>query len=178
MDGDTLLLTNGQRVRLVGIDTPEVHPSEKMERDSEGSSRRKDAIRKLGERASRFTAELVTGREITLKFDPSTKANANVDRYGRILAYVYFTPRPCDELELWVADDVCELESYRKGFLNALVVEAGYASTLTRYPFKFMEQFRELEAEARNENRGLWKPDPKSASLETVGPQNVSWAIP
>jgi len=33
VDGDTLLLKNGQRIRLIGVDTPEVHVSKKLYRD-------------------------------------------------------------------------------------------------------------------------------------------------
>ena len=39
IDGDTLLLGNGERVRLIGIDTPEVHESGKLYRDAERSQR-------------------------------------------------------------------------------------------------------------------------------------------
>ena len=30
VDGDTLNLSNGQKVRLIGVDTPEVHYSDKL----------------------------------------------------------------------------------------------------------------------------------------------------
>ena len=33
VDGDTLLLTNGERIRLIGVDAPEVHESNKLYRD-------------------------------------------------------------------------------------------------------------------------------------------------
>ena len=39
VDGDTLLLTNGERVRLIGVDTPEVHKSKKLNRDAERTGR-------------------------------------------------------------------------------------------------------------------------------------------
>ena len=39
VDGDTLKLENGERVRLIGIDTPEMHESDKLYRDSQGQDR-------------------------------------------------------------------------------------------------------------------------------------------
>ncbi|MFX0202946.1 MAG: hypothetical protein ACFFCW_43135, partial [Candidatus Hodarchaeota archaeon] len=39
VDGDTLLLTNGERIRLVSVDTPEVHESKKHHRDVERRGR-------------------------------------------------------------------------------------------------------------------------------------------
>ena len=51
VDGDTLLLKNGQRVRLIGVDTPEVHVSKKLYRDAGRSHRDIKTIRDLGKRA-------------------------------------------------------------------------------------------------------------------------------
>jgi endonuclease YncB( thermonuclease family) len=36
-------------------------------------------------------------------------------------------------------------------------VEQWRLQTLTRYPFKYIEEFRRLEREARQEGRGLWQ---------------------
>lgn len=71
IDGDTLLLTNGERLRLLGVDTPEtVHPSHPVEL--------------LGPEASQFTKRMAEGRTVRLGFDKERR-----DRYGRLLAYVY-----------------------------------------------------------------------------------------
>jgi len=71
VDGDTLVLENGERVRLIGVDTPEtVHPQKPVER--------------FGKQASAFTRRLLEGQRVRLKFDQQRR-----DRYGRTLAYVY-----------------------------------------------------------------------------------------
>lgn len=59
VDGDTLLLTNGERVRLIGVDTPEVHQSKKLYRDAKRSGRDIKTIKALGRRASAFTKKMV-----------------------------------------------------------------------------------------------------------------------
>ena len=51
VDGDSLLLTNGERVRLIGADTPEVHESKKLYRDAQRSGRDIKTIKALGRRA-------------------------------------------------------------------------------------------------------------------------------
>lgn len=71
VDGDTLLLQDGRRVRLIGVDTPETkHPRRPVE--------------PFGPEASAFTRDHVEGRSVRLEFDKERR-----DRYGRILAYVY-----------------------------------------------------------------------------------------
>lgn len=71
VDGDTLLLVGGERVRLIGIDTPEsVKPDTPPE--------------PFGHEASAFTKELAEGREVRLVFDRHRE-----DQYGRTLAFVY-----------------------------------------------------------------------------------------
>lgn len=75
VDGDTIIISlNGknERVRLIGIDTPEsVHP---------------DASKNVaeGELASNFTKKLLEGKSVALELDVQER-----DHYGRILAYIY-----------------------------------------------------------------------------------------
>jgi len=62
VDGDTLKLTNGERVRLIGIDTPEVHPSKKLQRDAKRSGKDIETITAMGRKASKFVKDLVEGQ--------------------------------------------------------------------------------------------------------------------
>lgn len=79
VDGDTLLLANGERVRLLGVNTPETkHPSKPVE--------------PFGEEASAFTRAMVEGRTVRLELDRERR-----DAYGRILAYVYIDQRFLNE---------------------------------------------------------------------------------
>jgi endonuclease YncB( thermonuclease family) len=55
VDGDTLQLENGERVRLIGIDTPEMHESNKLNRDAGRSGQDVTTIQKLGRRSYEFT---------------------------------------------------------------------------------------------------------------------------
>lgn len=76
VDGDTVIvLRDGaeERVRLLGIDTPEsVKPDSPVEC--------------FGPEASARTAELLTGRSVWLEGDPTQES---VDQYGRTLAYAW-----------------------------------------------------------------------------------------
>jgi len=118
IDGDTLLLINGERVRLIGVDTPETkHPQKPVEY--------------FGREAYLFTKEMVDGKEARFEFDRQKR-----DRYGRLLAYVYLLDGT---------------------FLNAEIIKQGYGFAYTRFPFKYMEEFRRYEREARENRKGLWR---------------------
>lgn len=71
IDGDTLLLETGERVRLIGVDTPETkHPDLPVD--------------PLGLEAAEFVEDRVEGRTVELRFD-----RERYDAYERLLAYVY-----------------------------------------------------------------------------------------
>ena len=72
-DGDTLSLTNGRRVRLLQLDTPELGSGECYSR----------ASRKA------LVTLVPIGTRVTLEADPRLDA---VDRYGRLLRYVHRGP--------------------------------------------------------------------------------------
>jgi endonuclease YncB( thermonuclease family) len=70
IDGDTIALANGQRVRLVQIDTPEVYFRPEC----------------YGRQASRATKQLLPpGTLVRLLPEPATD---RLDQYGRLLRYV------------------------------------------------------------------------------------------
>lgn len=71
IDGDTLELSSGARIRLLGIDTPETR-------------HRSSSVQELGERAKAHLSKLALGKEVTIEQEPRQR-----DPYGRVLAYVY-----------------------------------------------------------------------------------------
>lgn len=77
IDGDTITIDyNGQseRVRLIGVDTPETDDPDKK-------------LRASAKRATKFTQRLLGKRSVYLRFDQDKR-----DRYNRLLAYVYRAP--------------------------------------------------------------------------------------
>lgn len=77
-DGDTIRVNidgTSTRVRLIGIDTPEVTDPRKP-------------VQCFGREASRRAHELMDGSQVWLEYDPSQGRH---DRYGRTLAYVWQT---------------------------------------------------------------------------------------
>jgi endonuclease YncB( thermonuclease family) len=48
-------------------------------------------------------------------------------------------------------------------FLNAEIVKQGYGQAYVQYPFKYLDEFRGYEREAREARRGLWVDSPSVA---------------
>ncbi len=71
VDGDTVELDGGERVRYIGIDTPESVDSRK-------------SVECFGREAAERNRVLVEGKSVRLERDVSDR-----DRYGRLLRYVY-----------------------------------------------------------------------------------------
>lgn len=112
IDGDTIELENGQKVRYIGIDTPEV----------QGDCYANEATNK--------NKELVLNKKVSLIKDKS-----EVDRYGRLLRYVY-------------VNDI---------FVNNTLVREGFAFA-KQYPpdTQYAQQFSRAEEEAQEQGKGLW----------------------
>lgn len=135
VDGDTLKISydNGTEdtVRLIGVDTPEVH-AENSPEEFEGvpeTTAGEDCLRRWGERASEVTKEL-DGETVGLAFDE------NLDRrgyYGRLLAYV-------------VVDG---------GTHNFRLVSEGYGRVYDS-SFTERETYDAAEERARTDGVGLW----------------------
>jgi micrococcal nuclease len=85
VDGDTLLLPDRTRIRLIGVNAPEsVKPDSPVE--------------PFGPEASDFTKHFIAGGDVRLEFDKE-----RLDQYGRTLAYV------------WVGDKLLNEELLRAG---------------------------------------------------------------
>lgn len=131
-DGDTLRLANGEKVRLLCIDTPEMYESDKLFRDAQRTGEDIETIMARGRESYKFTKKLVEGRRVMLEFDVEKR-----DKYGRLLAHVF------------IADTQL--------FLNAEIIKQGYAEPMIIAPnLKYGDYFQGLYQEARENKRGLW----------------------
>jgi endonuclease YncB( thermonuclease family) len=77
VDEDTLVLGTGERVRLIGVDTPE-------------SVRPNTPVQRFGKEAADFTRRMAEGKRVRLEYDQANAANGHKDntQQKRTLAYV------------------------------------------------------------------------------------------
>src|SRR5690242_1495777 len=110
VDGDTLILENGEKVRLIGVDTPEIHDDEhRNQMHARKYGRDVHLIDEFAFKAKEFALEAVLHQRVRLEYDWERQ-----DKYGRTLAYIYREP-----------------DGF---FLNAELVKQGYGFAYTRFP--------------------------------------------
>lgn len=98
LDGDTIRLNDGSRVRYIGMDTPETeaNPTECYAKE-----------------AARRNRQLVDGQQVALRKDRS-----ETDRYGRLLRYVYLEDGRMVN-EILVEEGYAIAAEYRPDTMNA-----------------------------------------------------------
>ena len=126
VDGDTLLLSNGIRVRLMGVDTPEtVKPRSEVE--------------PFGPEATAFTKQAIAqnGNRVYIRLDCD-----RFDKYGRNLAFVYLG-------ESDSADAVFLNEELVRAGLAKAIMTFNYSMSIKRRLYK-------AQKEAIDNHRGIW----------------------
>ncbi|RPI14367.1 MAG: thermonuclease [Ignavibacteriae bacterium] len=131
-DGDTFVTENGDKVRLLGIDTPEKWESSKLDKDANRTNKDKKTIQALGQLSSDYAEKLLLNQKVILYPDST---NDNKDRYGRLLRYAYLLDGT---------------------FFNLKIIQDGYAYAYLKFPIIYAEKFREAMKEAAENGRGLW----------------------
>jgi micrococcal nuclease len=100
VDGDTIEIEGGQRVRYLGMNTPEtVHPTKPVEC--------------FGKEASNYNTQLLAGGFVRLGKDIT-----NTDKYGRLLRYIYLPDGTFVNLKL-VADGYAYADTYPPDIAHA-----------------------------------------------------------
>lgn len=146
VDGDTLdVQLDGatERLRLIGIDTPEtVDPG--------------SPVQCYGPEASNRAKELLpVGATVTLAADPTQDVR---DRYGRLLVY------------LWLPDG--------RNFAETMIAD-GYAKEYTyERAYQLQAVFREAQARAQQEGRGLWAAATCNGNTSQPAPSAPSTVTP
>ena len=135
VDGDTVIvLVNGrkERVRLIGIDTPESRPNRKAERDVRELGVRMEVMLRAGREAKEFLKKLLhPGDTVYLELDVQKR-----DKYGRLLAYLYL---PDGRM------------------VNEILLREGIARVYTVPPnVRYVDRFLQAQREARERGKGFW----------------------
>ena len=108
----------------------------------------REPVQAFGLEASAALRAMLTGKQVRIEYDQQ-----RTDKYRRTLGYLYLLDGT---------------------FVNREMVRQGFAHAYLTYPFRFMDDFRAAEREAREAGRGLWGDAPRqSATGATPAPAQV-----
>ncbi|MFZ7943697.1 thermonuclease family protein [Neobacillus sp. 19] len=156
VDGDTFVTSDGRKVRLVGVNTPE------------STTRHEE----YGKEASNYTTSKLNGKQVWIQKDVS-----ETDRYSRLLRIVWLSVP---------ANDMDENEIRSKMFNADLVLNGYAEPSTYPPDVKYSEYFVKFAREAREANKGLWafgeqgttKGDLDSSSGSTSGGNTSGGSTP
>ncbi|MFT5207820.1 MAG: micrococcal nuclease [Candidatus Omnitrophota bacterium] len=137
VDGDTLVLSDGKKVRLIGVDTPEI--DDKYGRNlktAQWTGIKPKIIRDYAFKAKDYVNDWVKNQAVRIEYDDRNIATKHQDKYGRALVYIYRT--------------------VDNAFLNADLIKYGYALTYRKFNFEHRSTFINLEKAAKQNTQGLW----------------------
>ncbi|WP_442600289.1 thermonuclease family protein [Neobacillus sp. D3-1R] len=126
VDGDTVKLSDGRKVRFVGVNTPE-------------STTRTE---EYGKEASHYTKSKLEGKRIWMQMDVS-----ETDRYNRLLRIIWLSV-PTDLMD--------ENEIRTKMFNAELVLKGYAEPSTYPPDVKYSDYFIQFAREARKNKTGLW----------------------
>jgi len=136
IDGDTIEVTlNGrtESVRLIGIDTPEIH-SENEPEYFQGVPETREGekcLEKWAEKSTDYVEKRLDTENVRISYEGDRR-----DQYGRLRAHVYLPG----------SEDTLNYELVKKGYANVFPVE-----------FEQREEFQEAEKRAIGKEQGLWE---------------------
>lgn len=153
VDGDTLKVRISgkiEKIRIIGINSPESTIQHEC----------------YGDEASNYAKKLMTNRWIKFKADPT---QANIDKYGRLLRYIYYGGNLTD-------------------FGKQMIAE-GYAYEYTYdNPYQHRDDYLAAQASAKKAGKGLWaantcdgqktKPAATTAPKSATTPSSGTYTAP
>jgi micrococcal nuclease len=110
--------------------------------DAPETSRPDTPVQFYGPEATDFTRTSLEGKRVRLEFEAPDRRGGSIDHYGRTLAYV-------------ITED-------GKNFNRELVL-LGYGRAYTKYPFRYLKEFKAAEKAARAAGLGIWAKEKKAA---------------
>jgi len=159
IDGDTIDVALGpggavERIRLLGIDTPETFSLNKA--NEYGDITDTGCLDRWGQSATEYVMDVLEGRVVDIVFD---QGDPRRDVYGRVLAYVH----------------VGGLD------VNLELVRRGYARVYVEADSNRLSEYLPVERQAREARMGLWSCESTTADLKptpTTMPEPTTMPMP
>ena len=139
VDGDRVVLSDGSRIQLLGVDAPEKHSSAKLTREALLTGRSEQAVLRQGEISAAYVTALALGSRVVVEYETNRRVYTRPG--GAYLpAYVY------------IADERGNIEYC----LNERLLGEGYAFLDQTSLFSKRPEYEQLVIAAQRDRLGLW----------------------
>jgi len=173
ISGDTFQLKSGKKVRLIGVDAPEIEANKKAKEEAERTGQDVDAIVRRGKEAQEWVKTRLEGKNIFLKYDKKKKDSDGTDL---VYAYLYDVSTFYGGIVYAQLFEDLQFEWWQvpqRGkflFINATLVRAGYGLPVADPPnVEYASLFERAYQEAKENYEGLWNADYFSAPCAKEG---------
>ena len=129
IDGDTIELGDGRKVRMLGIDAPETEHSPRAKHRGTADCFAKES--------TDYLKKLLSSKKLYLYLDPSKNSH---DKYGRVLAYIF----------------VKDGAQFRNANLEMIKSGYAYEYSYKGESYLFQREFKEAQSLAKENKLGLW----------------------
>lgn len=140
VDGERIILSDGTRIKLAGVDAPEFHPSTQLSQKALLTGKAEEAVRRQGAIAFAYLRVLAVDRAVQVQYEPGPR----LDHEAYKPAYVH----------------VLDQRGRIAYTLNSRMIEDGYASVDTKTEVTMAGTYSVLERKAREKGKGLWATNP------------------
>ena len=152
IDGDTFKLSNGQTLKLAGINAPEIHDTTKLTQEAKKFGKEIWAYRTAGGDAQKLIQRLIDASDNQI--EPETETQS-FDESGNLIAYVFVRIPDSNRNAIPEIGGVESINGSVNIFLNAYLVGMGFAEVVSPEA-KYQDLFSQLEKEAKENKRGIW----------------------
>lgn len=161
IDGERLVLSDGSRVELVGVDAIEKFVESEINRDMLRMGMDRESVTTKGGLSAAYVSTLVKDRLVKVSFQSDERLVPGEKSTAFLPALV----------------SVLDRDGQMDFLLNKKIIREGYAFADPQMPASFKTQFIELQNRARDEQLGFWALEESpgiSRFIEKVKPSEYS----
>lgn len=157
VDGNTLRLSQGFEIHLIGVKVPKLYDAGANQALAAKKGIAPEKVKEYARKTREFVEFLVEGQDIRVETEPAHESIQYRDKEDRILSYAWFTVPLYKKVPEWLIYKPNDPTGRFDGFLNAAIIRGGYGVVDPDIPFRYGRQFVLLELEAKRNRRGLWE---------------------
>jgi micrococcal nuclease len=158
VDGNTLELSSGERVRLIGVHSPALYDEKGNRNAAISLDVDPGQYSSYAQPAGQFLHDFIFkhGGQLVLRYDSGNADREHRDQYRQLLAYAYLPLGPDGATPLLKMAGNFMVDKEAGVLVNGSIIRSGLAAVDLDADYHYKKMFTEMEQEARKNKRGIW----------------------